>query len=211
LLLLGMFVLAGCEDDPSAPEDPVLTEGRDTIEVIDDFDLSAFEVRNGDAEFWRVEDGALIGDGIVEHSPIVHESGTIEDGWIEVELDRADDGGIVFRYQDDANYYLVGLRDDATSVGPSGENSNIELYRFTDGQWESLIYGGVDVSWPRGQRVVIRVWAIEDVLLVFFGDYLVLGAQDSHGFASGGLGLRTNSHFGAESSVRYRVLRWGTF
>ncbi len=225
LLGISLLAMAACADDPTGiddDEDPIVL-GRYVVEdttktsdstSITEFSLDDWQVPEGD-ETWRVEEGALIGEGMVDQVALLH--GSIQVGqasWIEVDVDHADDGGIVLRAQDENSYYLVAIRDDATAVGWSGADSNLEIYRFVDGAWESFAdYGGVDVDWPRGEMATIGVWAIEDVILVFFNGELVNTGQDPT-FATGSLGVRINGFFHTElapSMVRYRALRWGTF
>ena len=229
LFPLAIVALAACGDDPTGvgdrtggPDGPVVVglytfndtiPSGDTISITE-FSLDEWLVPEGD-QTWRVEDGALIGEGQVSQMALLH--GTLQSGastWVEVDVDRADDGGIVLRAQDEDSYYLVAIRDDSTAVGFSGADSNVELYRFVDGEWESFAdYGGVDVDWPRGQMATIRIWAIDDVIMIFFNGELVNSGNDPS-FANGSIGVRTNAFFHTQmlpSLVRYRALRWGTF
>jgi hypothetical protein len=103
------------------------------------------------------------------------------------------------------------FRQRIPPVGSSGANSNIELYRRVDGEFEPFpFYGGVDVLWPRGNPRQVRVHVVGDEIYVYFAGELVLQATDDT-FAGGALGLRHNSEYDQPVSVRYRSLHWGTF
>ncbi len=125
---------------------------------------------------------------------------------MEIETDTIDDGGLVLRFQDNDNYYLLAIRDD-DSFPPRGEE-NLKIYRRDAGAFPTL--WSADIVWPRGVRHVIRFMAEGNLLSVFVDGELVGSVVDEAPLPAGGFGLR---HYGESSEwlSRYDSFRWQAF
>lgn len=129
---------------------------------------------------------------------------SIQDGFVEADVDYANDSGIVLRFQDNANYYLLGLSDD------SGVNSavNLLMYRKVAGSFTN-IGSTLNISWPRGTQKIIRFQAVGSALRAFVDGDLVLSATDSNIAPAGSIGMRGN-YVLAGAGNKFNALRWSS-
>ncbi|MCL6557465.1 MAG: hypothetical protein K6U74_01445, partial [Firmicutes bacterium] len=117
----------------------------------------------------------------------------LQDCAIVVNSDQAHSGGIIGRYQDNNNYYLLVLQDDS-GINPNG---NLELYRRVNGSYTMLAQ--VNLTWPRGTPKQIKFTLHGSRLEAYFDGVKVISVTDST-FTGGGVGLRNNS------ATAFRVL-----
>ncbi|MBW2672571.1 MAG: hypothetical protein JRD89_04030 [Deltaproteobacteria bacterium] len=80
-------------------------------DLFDTDQLSQYTSGGDSPATWAVSDGVLTGTGGTQATLIKNDL-LLQDCEIVVNSDQADDGGIVARYQDNNNYYLLALRDD---------------------------------------------------------------------------------------------------
>jgi len=116
-------------------------------------------------------------------------------------------GGLVLRFSDNENYYLLAIRDDQAPFPRSRDN--LEIYRRTgEGQGGFVSLWRMDVSWPRGILHQVRFEISDDNLRVYFDDNQVASLSDVMHLSGGGIGVR---HYGNDASwiTRYRRLSWG--
>jgi hypothetical protein len=121
--------------------------------------------------------------------------------------DSADDGGLVLRFSDNQNYYLLAIRDD---WAPFPRNiDNLQIYKRTGaGQGGFVSMWRKDVTWPRGVPHVIRFEAHGNRLTVYFDAREVGTVSDPSHLTGEGIGVR---HYGSDASwiTRYRRVSWG--
>jgi hypothetical protein len=132
----------------------------------------------------------------------------IKDGFAEVKFkavsgkeDQA--GGIVFRFLDANNYYVV--RANALE-------DNVVLYKTVDGKRSSLpvkgrMFGyGVDAKVPKGKWNTLKVEFKDSLFSVFFNGGKLFDVQDSTFTDAGGVGVWTK----ADSVTLFDDFTFGT-
>lgn len=125
----------------------------------------------------------------------VKRDASIQNGFVEVKLkpvsgkeDQA--GGIVFRFKDANNYYVV--RANALE-------DNVVLYKTVNGKRSSLqvrgrMFGyGVDTDVPSGRWSTLRVTFRGDAFAVFYQGDKLFEVQDSTFGAAGAVGVWTKA------------------
>ena len=156
---------------------------------------------------WALASNSLQGNGFGLQSILIRKSVFIRDGWVETVIDSADDGGLVLRFSDNQNYYLLAIRDDRA---PYPRNvDNLQLYRRAgEGQGGFVSLWRADVTWPRGVPHRVRFAASGDNLSVYFDERRIVSISDTQDLAGRGIGVR---HYGnaARWITRYRRLSWG--
>ena len=156
---------------------------------------------------WSLAPGSLRGNGLGLQSVLIRKSVSSPDAWVETVTDSVDDGGLILRFSDNENYYLLAIRDDQA---PSPRNvDNLQIYRRTGaGQGGFVSLWRMDVVWPRGTRHTVRFEAEASTLMVYFDSELVgVIADPQASLPGGGIGLR---HYGNSPGwiTRYHRLRW---
>lgn len=154
---------------------------------------------------WTAGQGVATAQGTGAQSVLIRNDVALRDGWVEAEMDRADEGGLVLRFRDQSNYYLLALRDDGSLLG----SRNLELFRRTAGQWHLLAYGR-DIAWPRGTVKKIRFEAAGSRLRAYADGSLLVEVTDATIAVPGQIGMRYNDvpeSFGTDQA-RYLTLRW---
>lgn len=152
---------------------------------------------------WTISGGELIGSGFAVHNVLIRKNLSVLDGWVETTTRQADDGGLVLRFQDNSNYYLLAIRDD-TSPFPR-PYQNFKIYKRSDRAFLEL--WEADVSWSRGTDRTVRFEMIGSRLNVYLDGARIGSVDDRSPLGRGGFGLR---HYGGFQSwtVRYQDLRW---
>jgi hypothetical protein len=160
---------------------------------------------------WRAADGVLEASGAGEQSVLIRDGSVVEDGWVEVRSDHADEGGLVLRFVDNDDYYLLAFRDDGSLLG----GRNVEFFRRRAGHFQILTPGyGKDIAWPRGVERTVRFEAVENVLRVYVDGMLVDAVTDPEPIMQpGSVGLRYHDVPEAPGTdfTRYRSLRWQAY
>lgn len=155
-------------------------------DLFDTDQLAAEYESGGDAPAtWAVSGGVLTGTGGT-NATLVKNDLLLQDVEIEVNCDQTDAGGIIARYQDNNNYYLLALRDD----GFSDPARNLQLYKRVGGGYTSLAVA--NVAWPRGTAKSIKFTLHGFRLEVWFDGIKVISITDTD-FTGGGVGLYSGS------------------
>ncbi|HBX22678.1 MAG TPA: hypothetical protein DEF34_03420 [Desulfotomaculum sp.] len=155
-----------------------------------DADLLAKYTSGGDTPAtWAVSGGVLTGTGGTQATLIKNDL-LLQDVEIEVNIDQADNGGVIARYQDSSNYYLLTLSDDSSSLA----SQNLRLFKRVGGAFAQL--GVADVTWTRGTVKTVKFTLHGSRLEVWFDGTKIVSVTDS-AFTGGGVGLRNNSSFAA--------------
>ena len=168
--------------------------------------LNTFTEYGGEAN-WLVSGGELLTTSEAFHAALIRDDVELGQGWVEAEIDYADDAGLILGFVNPSNYYVAALRDDSSSV-PDGATRNIEVFRQQAGVFVSLASPGANIAWPRSQPMRIRFAHEGTALRVYVNgslvENIVVGA-----IAPGGVGVRTHSEDGATVSARYLGFGWG--
>lgn len=154
---------------------------------------------------WSIAQGILTAQGLGEQSMLVRNEVLVRDGWVEAEMDRADEGGLVLRFQDRNNLYLLSIHDDGSLLG----HRNLELFRRSGGRWVLLAYGR-DITWPRGVAKKIRFEAAGHRLRAYADGTLVVEVTDTAIQAAGRVGMRYHDvpEAAGTDMARYFAFRW---
>jgi hypothetical protein len=169
--------------------------------------LSRYSAYSDKGYPWAVGPASLQGNGVGLQSVLIRKSVFLDDGWVETVIDSADDGGLVLRFSDNENYYLLAIRDDRA---PFPRNiDNLQIYRRSGtGQGGFVSLWRTDVTWPRGIPHRIRFEAKRDQLMVYFDGHRLAEISDTQHLHGRGIGVR---HYGNSAAwiTRYRRLSWG--
>lgn len=193
---------AGPEDPPSAPP------ATRPVAALDTLVTAVLEPWTGYSDrglaWWLGDDSEVAGDGAAIQSVLIRNREALLNGWVEAVTTHADDGGLVLRFQDNLNYYLLAIRDDA-APWPRGEE-NLKIYKRMNGDFLEL--WSTDVDWSRGDARRVRFEADGDRLSVFLDGALIASVVDERPFGAGGFGVR---HYGAsrEWMSRFNTFSWG--
>lgn len=134
---------------------------------------------------WAVSGGKLTGTG-GSQATLIKDDLMLQDCKIIINSDQADDGGIIARYQDNNNYYVLALSDDSGSQPAS----NLALYKRVAGTFTYLV--SANVTWTRGTSKTIMFALYGSRLEAWFDGVKVLSVVDTV-FTGGSVGLRNNN------------------
>lgn|GEM_PF-6821728 len=157
---------------------------RDTFDVDQ---ISTHYTSGGDVlATWAISGGVLTGVSAAGAQSILLRTGlTIADGEIIANVDQASNGGLIARYVDNNNYYLLALSDDS-GVSPL---NNLRMLHRINGIFTDFAVG--TVVWPRGTPAQIRFRFNGSLLEAWFNNVRVIAVTDTT-FTSGGVGMRQN-------------------
>jgi hypothetical protein len=203
-MLPGLLLGSACASmgGGSAPEG-----GEDRFDGRDLGRYEAYADRDGN---WAVRHGRLIASGPAIQSVLIRSGVSLRDGWVEAVAARADDGGLVLRFQSPRNYYLLTFRDD--QAPPPRGRQNLALYHHVGGEYHQL--WAEDVDWPRGSSRTVRFEAAGRWLAVYLDDQQIgriqpgIAVNDPEPFSGpGGVGVR---HYGASAAwiTQFESFRW---
>ena len=169
--------------------------------------LSSYDHFSDSGNPWQVAPDTLKADGVGVQSVLVRKDDEFLDGWVEIETNHVDDGGLVLRFLDNEHYYLLAIRDDSAPA-PRGEE-NLEIYeRNGPGAGGFQIVWLKDIVWPRGTTHRIRFEAVGITFSVYV-DNTLIGSVNRFAAFSGGsrFGLR---HYGVTPNWhdRFRKFSW---
>jgi hypothetical protein len=204
-VLLTATLLGGCASSTTAPKD----YSEDTFSANSRAQYSAHS-DDAAASSWSIENGAMVARGPALQSVLLRNGVIGADGWVEAVSSRADDGGLVLRYVNDSDYYLLAFRDDS-APDPRGA-LNLAVYHRVNGEYDEM--WRTDVEWRRGTAHTIRFQAAGGGLMVFFDGVQRASLTPSPlindpapSVAAGGIGLR---NYGESVSwvTSFESFRW---
>lgn len=157
---------------------------------------------SGDA-YWLIREGELRGEGRADQAVLIRRGVTLDDAYVQALSSRADDGGLVLRFVDEDNYYLLAFRDDQAPK-PRGER-NLAVYRRVKGAFHEIWTR--DVRWARGDPRTIGFGVSGGRLSVYLDGERIGGVTDPYGtLPAGRVGVR---HYGDGPSWITRIDAFG--
>jgi hypothetical protein len=170
----------------------------------DDFSVNTIasytETHDTGTPVWSVSGGAMHATGIAGmQSTLRRNTFSQADVAVECDILSADDDGLVLRFADQSNFYLMTLADDTSSLNAQ----NIRIFKRVAGTFTQL-GSSVDLTWVRGVAKTFRFTATGSALNAYMGGVLQLSVTDATITAAGAIGMRANA-----SSSAVDALRWG--
>lgn len=126
---------------------------------------------------------------------------SILDGYVEADIDYAQDSGLVGRYQSYSTYYLMTACDDSGS-NPS---ANIRLFKRVSGTYTQI--GTANITWPRGTQKTVRLSFFGSAIKALVDGVEVISVTDTGITSAGRIGVRANAP-GSGPYNKYNALRW---
>lgn len=151
------------------------------------------------AATWAISGGELVATG-GSQSVFIRNGTSYTDVKIEADINHAYDGGLVLRFINNSNYYLLVLNDDST---PS-PTQNLRAYKKVSGTYTLL--NQTDITWARGTSKTIRFEAAGTALTASVDGVQVISVTDSALAGPGGVGMRHNT---SGEQAKYQAFRWG--
>ena len=147
---------------------------------------------------WSIASGELSGINGTQ-SVFIRNGTSYTDVKIECDINQAQDAGLVVRFINNSNYYLLALADDS-SVTPT---QNLRLFKRVSGTYTQL--ASADITWARGTSNTVRFSASGTTLSALVNGTSALSVTDSALSSPGGVGMRNN----ASTASKYQAFRWG--
>jgi hypothetical protein len=197
LLAVALLGLAACENPTHNSVQGTDRYGANTLDAYT-------SVRSASA--WSIANDQLTGTGPADNALLLWNGVAFANGFIEVTTSRADDGGVVLKFQTDSSYYFMAIRDDGAPNG--GGSKNLAIMRRTPTALTEL--WSTDLSWPRGTTHTARFEADHGTFRAYL-DGAVVGQVSEPGATSivGAFGVRHNGPNASWLSV-YDELHWST-
>lgn len=149
------------------------------------------------ATTWSIASSRLTAAAGGVQSVLTYFGYVAQDTYIDVVVSQARDAGLVLRFGDNNNYYLLTLNDSGAS---SGANT-VTFFKRVAGAFTSL--GTFPVVWPTGTFRRIRFQAVGAQLSAFMEGVLIGVAYDTTFQQPGRIGLRANTNVSF-----FEELRW---
>lgn len=204
VVLLLAAMASACDRTPSglsASEDgPQFTLGSGTDTFLAGA-LADYTLHNTTGA-WSVTSGQMVADSSAKQSVAIRNGLTIANGFVQTETSQSPDGGLVLRFLDKDNYYLMAVRDDSRYG-----HANIQIHKFYNGVVTNLT-SQYDINWPSSTTKTARFEASGNTLSAYLDGVLIAQATDSS-FASGGAGLRHHSASLENLTAKYDEFVWG--
>lgn len=164
-----------------------------------DSDTSAQYTQFADtAGTWAISGGQLVATGGAQ-SLFIRNGTSYTDVAIEADINHAYDGGLVLRFTNNSNYYLLVLSDDS-GVSPT---QNLRLYKRVSGTFTQI--GGSNITWPRGASKAVRLQASGTTISAVVDGVTAISVTDSAHAGPGGVGMRNS---GSGQQTKYQAFRW---
>ena len=166
----------------------------------DTFDTdSSAQYTQHNAGSWTISGGELVAVGGTQ-TAFIRNGTSFADVIVECDSNFTDSGGLVARFQDANNYYILRMMDDSGAI----PTQNLAILRRSGGSNTTL--ASVDLSWPRNTTAKTRFELIGATINGYFNETLVVTATDSTITAAGGVGVRNDG--GGSSTSKYQAFRW---
>lgn len=127
---------------------------------------------------------------------------SIADGYVEIETDYQDDGGLLGRFTDQSNFYLAAVYDDSGRAG----GINLRLYKRVAGGFTQL-GSGQNFTWTRGTKKTVRLTMSGTTISVSVDGTTLISVTDSSHTSAGKIGVRSNNPLTGVFDY-FDVLRW---
>lgn len=150
---------------------------------------------------WAISGGELVATGGTQ-SVFIRNGTSYTDTAIEIDINRAHDGGLILRFVDNSNYYLLVLSDDSGGA-PS---ANLRMFKRAAGTFTAL-HGGVNITWARGTSKTILFKAVGTTLSARVDGAEVASLVDASHAGPGGVGMRNSGESGSQAN--FQAFRWG--
>ncbi|HEV7591187.1 MAG TPA: hypothetical protein VGO40_23955 [Longimicrobium sp.] len=206
---LALLALGACSHSPTAtPPGPQPDWEEDSFTTPSLVSYAPYA--DGGGYNWSIQNGTLVASGPAFQAVLTRVGLQMTNGWVETVSSRADDGGLVLRFQSGSNYYLLAFRDDAAPI-PRG-SENLAVYHHEGTAYDQMWVKNVD--WARGTSHTIRFEAADDRLRVYFDGVQQVELTPSPAIndhapytGAGSLGLR---HYGADATwiTSFDTFRW---
>ena len=141
----------------------------------------------------------LYAEGYGVHAVAFRNDFLTDNGYIECDTDTAFEAGIVFRYKDINNYYLLAFGNDSGTYPAQ----NMRLLKSVGGVFTQL-GSSVDLAWSSGQKT-FRLEVVGTSIKAYVGGVLQIDVTDSDISGEGRVGFYSNSQSTAD---RTNALRW---
>lgn len=126
-----------------------------------------------------------------------------QDGYVEVDMTQANDGGIVFNRTTNNDYLMVAV-DDASST--SGNVNKVRLFTRVGGSF-TQVGSTATIAFTRGTSHTIRLTRSGTAVSVSFDGTVVITGTDSGNNKSGTSGMRANGTGSSAASI-WQEVRW---
>ncbi len=167
-------------------------------DMFDTDQLAAQYTSGGDSPAtWAVSGGVLTGTGGAQ-AILIKNNLIVQDCEIEVNSDQAGNSGVVARYQNNNNYYVLCLSDD------SGDNPSLSLRLNKRVGGVYTQFATADITWPRGTSKRIKWRLCGSLQEVYVNETKYISATDT-ALTGGGVGLRNNSATAAGRFLDFEV------
>src|SRR5215208_7783872 len=115
-----VIILAGCQSMSTAARRTGTDSFRGDV-------LSRYAHYSDEGNPWTARGDTLRGDAHVIQSVLILKGRSILNGFVEVDASTIDDGGLILRFLDNTQYYLLAIRDDGAP--PPRNVDNLQIYR----------------------------------------------------------------------------------
>ena len=148
---------------------------------------------------WAISGGEMVATN-GSQSVLLRRGPNYADGFVEADINQAQDAGLVVRHASSGAYYVLTLSDDSGAT----PTQNLRLFKNVSGSF-TLLGSTADITWVRGTSKTIRLAAVGDSLSAYVDGALVISATDSTFSAPGSVGMRNNG----AGVAKFQALRWG--
>ena len=156
----------------TVPGSPGFTYNEDTFAA--DSTASYTQYANT-AGTWAVSGGELVATNGAQ-ALFIRNGTSYTDVVIEADINHAHNGGLVLRFIDNNNYYLLALCDDS-GASPT---QNVQLFKRVSGTF-TQIGSNINLTWARGTSKIVRFKAVGTTLSVSIDG--ICGAERNRFFA----------------------------
>jgi hypothetical protein len=141
---------------------------------------------------WVVTGGAMnASSALGTQSICTYNSFSAANASAEVVINSASDSGVVVRFQDQNNFYLLALSDDSGS----SPTANMRLYKRVAGTFTQL-GSSYNATFPNLSSHTFRLTANGTTLTAYMDGVAVITVTDSAISAAGKVGMRANQNGG---------------
>jgi hypothetical protein len=200
LAVAALAAVSACKSSTGSGDAPTSTDPFDSQSTL----AQNYTAYSDGAQNWSVSGGRLIASGANNQSVLIRNGVSFTDGWVEATSTQAADGGLVLRFKNATDYYLLAFRDDSASDIRSVRN--LALYHHTGSAYHEM--WDANVTWARGTSHVVRFESAGQKFNIYFDGALVAAVTPSPGIndpfpttGAGGVGVRA---YGDDTS-------WTTF